>query len=96
VVDIGVEGEDDSLRRLSERDTGVWPIEGIVSGMMLKYMRHNVQFYKAKTLTRKEDEAQIPSRASEYAVPSGVQSRSLDLRRVECPSQCFEVLCLSA
>jgi len=36
VVDIGVEGEADSLRRLWERDTGVWPIEGIVSGMMLE------------------------------------------------------------
>jgi hypothetical protein len=36
VVDIGVEGEDDSLRRLSERGTRDWPIEGIISGMMLR------------------------------------------------------------
>lgn len=36
VVDMGVEAEDASLRKLSRRGTRVWPIEGVVSGMMLK------------------------------------------------------------
>jgi hypothetical protein len=31
-----VDGEDDSLRKLSESGTRAWPIEGIVSGMMLR------------------------------------------------------------
>lgn len=33
---MGVEAEDASLRKLSRRGTRVWPIEGVVSGMMLK------------------------------------------------------------
>jgi hypothetical protein len=36
VVDMGVEEDDESVRRLSERDTRVCPIEGTIFGMILR------------------------------------------------------------